>query len=1092
MSRVTRISGSLAVVLIAYWAYALVAVPWIEPVADLKSAGTSSNGLAQGDGAELANRELELVKDLFNPGDWETDRSKTKVLRSDRAKLLLQEYRNLGSGKVKIEPCTIVFEHDGPAENEAQRHRQSIILQAEGAILQFDRPIDLRQPRESNLIGGQLDGPIRIRSDWKQPGPADDLLIVTSNVRLDKQTICTSEPVEFRWGPHFGSGQDMEIKLLSERPKPGRAASGLNVAGIESFELRHVERLHLDLGQVDEKGTTPITARGTAEKGSGPICRDGSEVASHKLDLSPFSETPSASTPVEITCRGLFRFDVVGRVATFNDSVHVVKLNPVGAADQMDCDALSIRFIERLVEKGSGPICRDDSAGASRKSAPSPLPRKPVAKKPGSMDLVPELLEARGNPVVVTAPSENVTARAQRVEYNLPAKSLKLDAGAEKGSGPIRRDGPEAASHELDATSFPQNGDQQVFLQQGFNEIHARSAFYQQAAEKDRLGRVVAEGPGWLRGQSPERPDQKIEAVWQERLEIQPHDQYQEVALTGGAELKSPGFGQLQARRISLWLLENPSAPKSERLKPHSLTASEDVHIGSAELSSKRIEQLEVLFEEVNAGQGAEVKGMGGSPPVGSLGGTGAGSPAQQSSPPITLLPPTSAESTAQRQRFEVSGRLLRAWVLRAGKETTLSRLTIEDGVELIETQTEHPGERPIAIRGDWLELNDASGPNAHATVIGKPASFEGRGLAIAGPNININRGTNCLWIEGPGQMNVLIEKDLEGRPLPTPGTLTIEWPEGMKFDGQTAQFRADSDGQTAQPRRAVVASTPGVPSKNGTTAFRLETAEMDVRLLQPVSFSQQKPAPRQDQQQIEEIQCRGSVKMDSRTFDARQQLASHDQMQLTYLTVNQINGRLEGGPGWINTISYGSGGALALQPPAAPRNAPATPDRLMGLYVTYRGSLVGNVLQRQATFRDQVNAAYGPVDNWDTVLATNDPNRLGPNGAVASCDELTVVQMPLPTGDGRSVELYALGNAVVEGTTFRAVGRRITYTQAKDLFTLEGDGRTPATLYRQLQVGAQASVLPAQKILYWRKTNDVKIVDAQTLEVQLPDGTKR
>ena len=31
MPRVFRIAGSFAIVMVAYWAYALVAVPWIEP-----------------------------------------------------------------------------------------------------------------------------------------------------------------------------------------------------------------------------------------------------------------------------------------------------------------------------------------------------------------------------------------------------------------------------------------------------------------------------------------------------------------------------------------------------------------------------------------------------------------------------------------------------------------------------------------------------------------------------------------------------------------------------------------------------------------------------------------------------------------------------------------------------------------------------------------------------------------------------------------------------------------------------------------------------------------------------------------------------
>ena len=34
MQRVIRIAGSFAIVVIAYWAYALLAVPWIEPPVD--------------------------------------------------------------------------------------------------------------------------------------------------------------------------------------------------------------------------------------------------------------------------------------------------------------------------------------------------------------------------------------------------------------------------------------------------------------------------------------------------------------------------------------------------------------------------------------------------------------------------------------------------------------------------------------------------------------------------------------------------------------------------------------------------------------------------------------------------------------------------------------------------------------------------------------------------------------------------------------------------------------------------------------------------------------------------------------------------
>ena len=114
-------------------------------------------------------------------------------------------------------------------------------------MLQFDQPLDLNRAKIGRLVRGQLNDKVTIRSDWKEPGPEDDLLIVTHDIQLTEQTIATPSPVDFRWGPHFGRGQDMVIKLLAGPPQPGTEGVGPNIAGIESFELKHIERLHLDL-----------------------------------------------------------------------------------------------------------------------------------------------------------------------------------------------------------------------------------------------------------------------------------------------------------------------------------------------------------------------------------------------------------------------------------------------------------------------------------------------------------------------------------------------------------------------------------------------------------------------------------------------------------------------------------------------------------------------------------------------------------------------------------------------------------------------------------------------------------------------------
>jgi hypothetical protein len=957
---------------------------------------------------------MDRIRPLFQAGDWELGPS-TKMLESDRATLLLKDYSNLGGGKVKIEPCTIVFLSDAAAESEEQRLRQSVILRAPTAILQFDRDLDLKQPREANLRSAELSGEIIIHSDWKQPGPDDDLRITTKNIQLNEQSISTPERVDFRWGPHFGSGRDMQIKL-----QPGKgAASGMNVGGIESFELRHIDRLHL-VGP--EKGISPIIENG----------------ASPKSDASALP----ATTPIDISCSGPFRFEVIRHVATFRDNVRVVKPNPSGEPDQIACGVLSLWFIERP------------------KDPPAAPPGK-TAKSSGSFDLQPERLEATGDPVVVTAPSHKLTARGQRIEYNLVSKSIALD------------------------------GDQPVFLQQGPSEIHARSLHYQADENEERLGQLVSQGPGHLRGQSADRPGQQLEAVWRDELRIQSREQYKVISLTGGGELKSPGVGQLQAKTVSVWLTETPSPkdPKKFELKPHGLSASDDVRFGSQRLSG-RVDLLEVWFEEGGGGQRSAFSDQSfaaGNPslPAASV----SRSQAMDGLPPIAASSGTAYAGAASPQlpqtaqsHFEVTGRRLRARVLLPpGAEPALSDLMIDENVQFVETQTAQPGEQPVLIRCNHLEVVKAYAPDAVATIVGQPAHFEGRGLGLTGAAIKLNVGTNRLSIDGPGQADILIANDLEHRPLPTPCKLTVDWQQGMNFDGRTAHFE-----------QSVIAATPGMPSQDGMTEFRLNTSTMDVQLDRAISFSDSKT---REKPQVEEIRCKGGVTIDSHSFDARQQLVSHERMEVTDLAINQLGGGLTGGPGWINTVRYGSDDMVPGQPAAAPA-APAKRDQLYCLHVKFQRGITGNVLFRRVTFRDQVRATFGPVDNWDAMLTTDNPAKLGPKGVVARCDELQVFQPLLPVGGRRAIEIYALGNAQVEGllkdVQYKALGSRIMYAQAKETLIIEGDGRAPAELFRQTQPGAPASRLPAQRIRYSLKTGEPEVDGLQMLEVPLPSGNEK
>jgi hypothetical protein len=70
-------------------------------------------------------------------------------------------------------------------------------------------------------------------------------------------------------------------------------------------------------------------------------------------------------------------------------------------------------------------------------------------------------------------------------------------------------------------------------------------------------------------------------------------------------------------------------------------------------------------------------------------------------------------------------------------------------------------------------------------------------------------------------------------------------------------------------------------------------------------------------------------------------------------------------------------------------------------------------------------------------------------------------------------MELAASGNVEAQGRTFTARAPLITYSHAKELLILDGEGRL-AELYHQKRVGAPLKQTSAEKISYWLSTDEV------------------
>ncbi len=570
--RLRRTAASFVMVLICFLGYRLLAVPLIEP--RVESVVHPSTDDDAGEGTPSKPRQMDPYRRFFPPDAWEVQ--DPIVLENDRALLLMKNYRTLDNGQVELMPCTVLFLPDGPLSGDPEDAlRRVIILEApQGALVQFDQPVDLTRAKIGHLVGGEFHGPIKIHGNAGKPDAPEDLLILTSDVQMNTQLIWTLAPVEFHFGPNSGTGREMQIHLIAS---DHGGKQGSSVGGLESLDLLHDVQMRLVPGSA---GMMPLDSRPQAT-GQRPLAGgQRSEVGGQRPGLPPpvpdmaplqsvgrMAGQPASKPatppqpPVDIRCQGKFHFDLLQYVATFEDQVDVLRVMQDGPSDQMNCERLSVYFAPRAAPATAAPGGggADASNGVAR-AASSPAPpsaKPPIPGRQMPNKLEPRRIDARGHPVIVRAPSNGAYARGEHLDYNILSGRLLLEGGDE------------------------------VTLQQVHNEIHARSVDYQ-PGEAGRLGLLMAVGPGWLRGApqqngnqpkgaanpiavnpivapiGPQAPLQLFEAHWSDKLQMGLDEKSHLISLIGNARAGYTGQGELSADQIFLWLNDVP-APEQPR-----------------------------------------------------------------------------------------------------------------------------------------------------------------------------------------------------------------------------------------------------------------------------------------------------------------------------------------------------------------------------------------------------------------------------------------------------------------------------------------------------------------------------------------------
>jgi lipopolysaccharide export system protein LptA len=420
-----RLGRTLRVFLIALSMagfYRLAIVPWVEPrISDTATALELSPEQAAAIRAR-ADKRLAALGDIFPDGSWERD--DPIVLESRQMRLLFKQYHSLPDGRVNLVPCTLVMLPDRNRSAAGEGAGRTLVLRApQGAVLEFDEPLDLRQGRLAKLVGGSLRGQVTIRGTPTGPEADDEIEIVTRDVELAELEIRTTEMVQFRYGRSTGSGRALVAALLPKTGGTGPGASGPNIGGIDSIRLDRDVRMRLEgfsAGLLSGPDAPRPTATGTA---------------------GPATEQP----PVLVSCRGALCMNVSANVITFEDKVDVVRTAANGAADQLSCDLLAI-----MLARGEA----DASGGAS------------------AGGLKPVEIQARGTPVVARSTAAELEAKGARLGYDIATRRILLD-----GDEPVSLvlQGTEMQARSIDYCPGPP-GDPGSLMAVGPGLLKARSA----------------------------------------------------------------------------------------------------------------------------------------------------------------------------------------------------------------------------------------------------------------------------------------------------------------------------------------------------------------------------------------------------------------------------------------------------------------------------------------------------------------------------------------------------------------------------------------------------------------------------------------
>ena len=933
------------------------------------------------------------------------------------------------SGRVRFRPFAMIWRSEGHAPDQPP-----ITIVCESAIVEFAENFDVAKPDPGRVVGGALEGDVRIRGPNRLAVDGRDFNFSEGALRA-----WSDNQVTFAYLEHTGNGQGLELDLVPEQGPPGKDKPA--IAGVRTLRLR--KDVVMDLVGQERKDGRPADT-------------------------------------VHVTSAGRFEYSVETNVASFHDDVRVAHPTGNEQYDRLNCQLLTLIFEPAKPAEGEQPAA-PPSEGTTTSS--------PLGN---NAKLEFRRLRAEGANTTASSQRSEFQARMQELTYDAEARVIALrDAksvrvlqkenelicpeitavldedgqleqaicrGAGKlfryakplgGVAPVRKkENIELAAEWLRELQMRPDPETQLDL----IELTGRAV----VSQTNRMALKGEEIRLWITPESKDKKEQ-ASASTENRSRLEEDAKPRRMQAIGDVAFASPKITG-ETERLEVWFEDGPLPaapnPRAARRRESSQSRRSPARVAPG-ANGDSVAVHTVQYSSRPAAGNRPQTGGANRP---SRAGLAAVGPESSKQPERRQPTRAKAERSAAPAKPEPKSReenpahvvadLIRVRARVDGDETNVAEVITEGRVHV--TQTRREGEAPFDLRGDRLHLRNYSEVHQVIDVKGTPAHIRDRGLQLEGPAIHFDRGDNLAEVEGAGVLRLPpSRRGFDGKPVDQPQSLDIFWRERMSFDGQIARFFA------------------GVRTQMGGSEVRCE--EMHVELEQRISFSEEQPEAADPK--VVKVICRDGVEVKSLEY-LNNDIVERRVARGFEFTFDQTNNSISAqGPGTLIFWRRGRGNRPGLgRATGAKANKPLQADSSEWEYtrVDFAGQMSGNIERKSTTFHSDVRIAYGPVPGpMDVVDVESEQPPL--QGGRMRCEELNLTQYPGENGLGNNIALLARTNVELEGRTehglFHAKAAKLSYDQAKDLFILFGDGRRDATIWRESQPGSSRGSVEAQRM---------------------------